>query len=314
MKIFDINVDEHKISNDKISINIKNVENDSISEMKCFRNLETIIFLEAKKINLIKISKTFFFNLPNLHHVDLRDNKLLKISENFQELKNLRSLKIDDNQISIIPNFLGNLDKLEIFTFSNNRIKNLPTSLQYLQKLKVLKFANNQISVIPIEFGLLKSLECLYMDANHFTEIPTTICYLKHLSELCFEWLEFLDPPFGKIIKDSMGRTIISIIRNSLQDMIKQNILYCDFLNFIQKNSNTCNVSSTSQLNCDNKNESKLLQKGQETNDKNVVSKDIVSNSTSLNIQGNQKKFMKIFYAIENNYYGVIKVSIQDFL
>jgi Leucine-rich repeat (LRR) protein len=308
MKFIDINVDEHKISNDKISINIKNIDNESLSEIKCFRNLETIIFLEAKKIHLLKISKTFFFNMPNLHHVDLRDNKLLKISENFQDLKNLRSLKIDENQISILPNFLGNLDKLEILTFSNNRIKNLPTSLQYLQKLKVLKFTNNQISVIPIEFGLLKSLECLYMDANHFTEIPTTLCYLKHLSELCFEWLEFLDPPFGKIIKDSMGRTIISIIRNSLQDMIKQNILYCDFLNFIQKNSNTSHINYSKSLNSgvDNRLESKNQNKEQNISDKNEMSKEIVSKSSSLNI--NHKKFLKIFYAIENNYYGVIKV------
>ena len=64
------------------------------------------------------------------------------------------------------------------------------------------------------------------MDGNYFMAIPTTICYLKRLSELSFDWLEFADPPYYRIIKDSVGKTIICIIVKNLEIMQKQSILY----------------------------------------------------------------------------------------
>ena len=65
--------------------------------------------------------------------------------------------------------------------------------------------------------------------------IPTTICYLKRLSELSFDWLEFVEPPYYRIIKDSVGKTIICIIIRCLEGMLKQSILYCDFKTFLDK-------------------------------------------------------------------------------
>ena len=191
------------------------------------------------------------------------------------------------------------------------------------------------IQAIPIEFGLLKSIECLHIDANYFTEIPTTFCYLKHLSDLAFEWLEFLDPPFQKNIKENIGKTIISLIRNSLQEMVKQNILFCDFSTFIEKNSNNTSRKDLDKINNENTNNinnnmdslnssdfnenkrinSKALNTNEnidmEKNLKKVNSyKDRVNNSITK--EGNlltlsNIKNTKFFYAIDNNYYGVIK-------
>lgn len=277
-KVFDVNIEEYKLSDsDKIIINLKNLNYDNLTEIKCFKGFEEVIALEAKKINLIKVRKTIFLNLANLQILDLRENKLMRIPKNIQLLKKLKHLKLDDNQITYLPNFIGNLEKLEQLTISNNKLTSIPTSIQYLTKLKKLKLSNNQITSLPIEFGLLKSLECLYIDANHFTEIPTTLCYLKHLSELSFEWLEFIDPPFQKILKDNLGRTMITLIKNSLQELIKQGVLYCDYHIFVQKNSN----SNTKR---------ELEQEEQ------------------IDAEIQNKKMLKIFYAMEHNYYGVVNV------
>jgi Leucine-rich repeat (LRR) protein len=245
-KIIDINVEEYKTSLDKISIHIKNLEiENTITIIKCFKNLEDVNCLEAKRINLVKIQKSVFLNLTNLQTLDLRDNRLDKLSKNFIVLKNLKILKLDDNCLSYFPCFLTKLENLEYLSLSMNNITSIPSTIQYLQKLKTLKLSNNKLTIIPIEFGLLKSLESLFIDANHFTEIPTTLCYLKHLSELSFEWLEFVEPQFNRLIKDNIGKTIISLIRNSLQEMIKQNQLYCDFNTFIEKNSNHNEIIDT---------------------------------------------------------------------
>jgi hypothetical protein len=88
---------------------------------------------------------------------------------------------------------------------------------------------------MPIEFGQLNSLNILYMDCNYFTKIPTTLCYLKKLKELCFDWLEFVYPPYYKNIKDSIGKTIINIIQKALENMLKKGILYCEFKTFVEE-------------------------------------------------------------------------------
>lgn len=314
-KVIDVNVEEFKQSAEKITINLKNINPDHYSVIKCFKNYEEINTLEAKKINLLKIQKTIFLNLSNLHTLDLRENKLLKISKNFVLLKNLKILRLDDNLISFLPSFISNFEKLDTLTISNNKITYLPTSLQYMQKLKSFKFSRNQIGTIPIEIGLLKSLECLHMDANHFTEIPTTLCYLKHLSELSFEWLEFLDPPFQKLNKDNLGKTVITLIRTSLQEMIKQNILYCDYFTFMDKNSNPKPDSNNNRVNTTYENEYSEEGKckyesitNEDISERCLIGaeKEIPANNYS------NKNFSKIFYAIENNYLGVIKCLISN--
>ena len=234
----DLNLEDFKVSNEKIQATVKHSDNDSFTIIKCFRNSESITVLEAHKINLLKINKTSFLNLPNLMLIDLRDNKLQKISKHFTYFKNLNKLLLDDNHITYIPSYIDQLDKLEELSIVKNKLTNIPSSIQNLTKLKSLKISNNQITTLPIEIGLLKSLEVFHFDANYFTYIPTTCCYLKHLNEISFDWLEFLDPPFQKLIKENIGKTIITLIRSSLQELIRDNCLFCDFITFVEKNSN----------------------------------------------------------------------------
>jgi hypothetical protein len=146
---------------------------------------------------------------------------------------------------------------------------------------------------------------------------------MKHLSELSFEWLEFIDPPFQKLIKENIGKTIISLIRNSLQEMIKHNYLYCDLATFIKRNSNN---TSNKETNTKIESFCHSIEEGNKIADYTTVA--IVNNLENVfslgdekvnvnevnNTQNNQfhKKMMKIFYAIENNYFGVIKGLITS--
>ena len=323
--MIDINVEENKSVLEKIIINSKtvNIQN-QFSTIKCYQSLPTITTLETRGVNVIKIHKTIYLNLPNLVHIDLRDNKLIKISKNFKLFKNLISLKLDNNSITFIPSFISEFSKLEVLTISNNNLTTIPASIQYLTSLKIFKFSNNQITKLPIEFGQLKSLECLHLDGNYYTEIPTTLCYLRHLNEISFEWLEFLEPPFYKTLKEAMGKTCISIIRNSLQEMIKSSILYCDFNTFVEKISsnkkkdnvtkvnpkNTSTSSNNANTTTDNKENLATL-----PNKSNIFNHPINNNTSNnnhpVNVSTNNSKYLKIFTAIENNYYGVIKALLE---
>ncbi len=310
--MIDINIEENKSVLEKIIINSKtiNVQN-QFSTIKCYQSLPAITTLETRGVNVIKIHKTIYLNLPNLIHIDLRDNKLIKISKNFKLFKNLTTLKLDNNSISFIPSFISEFSKLEVLTISNNSLTAIPASIQYLTSLKVFKFSNNKITKLPIEFGQLKSLECLHLDGNYYTEIPTTLCYLRHLTEISFEWLEFLDPPFYKTLKEAMGKTCIGIIRNSLQEMIKSSILYCDFNTFVDKISSNKKKDPppTQDNNSNPEKESFNTNLPTLPNKSNIIlnnpnSPVVVSSTTN-------SRFLKIFTAIENNYYGVVKALLE---
>ena len=307
--MIDINVDESATSIEKITItsrslssiyNNKHFNYNDYSTIKCYKNLPSITTLEAKSINVIKIHKTIFFNLSNLINIDLHNNKLLKISKNFKLFKNLKSLKLDSNQISFIPSFIGELTKLEVFTISFN----IPTSIKNLIYLKNFNFSNNKVDHLPIELGQLESLQILHMDGNYFTYIPTTLCYLKRLNELSFDWLEFVDPPYYRVIKESIGKAIICIIIKCLDAMLKQSLLYCDFKTFVEKISPKKNIEDMDDEKTLKMNNSEIR------SEKNIFKKNSDENTPIQSFKINNEinsKYNKIFQAIENNYYGVIK-------
>ena len=322
--MFDINVDESATSVEKITISSRNLSNmynnnknkhinyNDFSTIKCYKNLPSITTLEAKSINIIKVHKTIFLNLANLINIDLHHNKLLKISKNFKLFKNLKTLKLDSNQISFIPSFIGDLINLEVFTISSNLITYIPTSIKNLINLKTLSFSNNKVERLPIELGQLESLQILHMDGNYFTSIPTTLCYLKKLNELSFDWLEFVDPPYYRIIKDSVGKAIICIIIKCLDTMLKQSLLYCDFNTFVEKISPKKNMDEIDDEKTIKMNKSEIKDdKGNNIfnirSDENTPIASIKNNNVEYN-----SKYNKIFQAIENNYYGVIKSLLES--
>ena len=323
--MIDINVDECVTSVEKIVINSKsfshtfNINNCSIldyiltySSIKCYKSLPSITSLEAKGRNIIKIHKTIYLNLLNLINIDLSDNKLLKISKNFRLFKNLKSLKLDNNQISFIPSFIGELNQLELFSISKNYLTIIPTSIQNLTKLKSFYFSYNKIDNMPIEFGQLNSLNILYMDCNYYTQIPTTLCYLKKLKELSFDWLEFVSPPYNKNIKDSIGKNIIIFIQKALENMLKKGILYCDFKTFIEeislkKENENNNNNMQTEINDSVMNSSGInngLKNSQFGGQSSMTLKSNYNNT-------NSNKFLKIFNAIENGYFGVVKSMLE---
>ena len=323
--MIDINLDECTTSVDKIILNPKffnhafkshynQDDNTSYATIKCYKSLPSVTLLEIKGKNIIKIHKTIFLNLINLTSIDLSDNKLLKISKNFKLFPNLKILKLNNNQITFIPSFIGELNKLEHLSLYKNFISAIPTSIQDLTNLKYFDISSNKIENIPIEFGLLNSLNVLYIDCNYFTQIPTTLCYLKKLNELSFDWLEFINPPYYKNIKDSIGKIIITFILKTLQNILKKGILYCDFQNFIKEMSIKKSNEESNEKNNSNNNEpyDSLLNRSGINNE--LKSSQFCGSSITIKSNNNyisNNKFLKIFSAIEGGYYGVIKSMLE---
>ena len=321
--MIDINLDECTTAVDKIILNTKLfnpsfktlLASDFImtySSIQCYKSLPSITYLEIKGKNIIKIHKTIFLNLLNLISIDLSDNHLLKISKNFKLLKQLKTLKLNNNRISFIPTFIGELNQLECLSLSQNLINVIPTSIQELSKLKYLYLSSNKIENIPIELGFLYSLNVLHIDCNYFTQIPTTLCNLNQLNDLCFDWLEFVNPPYYKNIKDSIGKIIITFIIKIFQKMLKKGILYCDFQKFISEISIKKSETDVNKKNINFEMYDSLLNRSGINNE--LKNSQFCGSSITIKSGNNNNinnKFLKIFNAIEGGYYGVIKSFLE---
>ena len=321
--MIDINLDECTTAVDKIILNTKLFNPSfktlltsdfimSYSSIQCYKSLPSITYLEIKGKNIIKIHKTIFLNLLNLISIDLSDNHLLKISKNFKLLKQLKTLKLNNNRISFIPTFIGELNQLECLSLSQNLINVIPTSIQELSKLKYLYLSSNKIENIPIELGFLYSLNVLHIDCNYFTQIPTTLCNLNQLNDLCFDWLEFVNPPYYKNIKDSIGKIIITFIIKIFQKMLKKGILYCDFQKFINEISIKKSETDINKNNINFEMYDSLLNRSGINNE--LKNSQFCGSSITIKSGNNNNinnKFLKIFNAIEGGYYGVIKSFLE---
>ena len=264
----------------KFFLNEKEEENNSYCELNCQEELPKIKTLIINNKNIIQINLKVYTYLINLQSLDLSHNNISTISKKIIGLQNLKILNFSDNFISYIPPFLKELKYLSELNLSKNSIELIPTSIQFFPSLKILNISQNLIEKLPMELGLINKLENLSIDRNDFTEIPTTFCYLQNLKALTLEWFEFLDPELPKNQKD---KEVLQTLKKFLENKLMNSIMSIDFHTFIIKMS-------------------KNIQKYMEEEKNNEESK---SNEFNFNLKD-------VFYALNNNYFGVIKSFVND--
>ncbi|CAH1783914.1 unnamed protein product [Owenia fusiformis] len=158
----------------------------------------------------------------NLETIDLSDNELTSLPQEFGDLPNVRSVNLMQNSFCKFPReplYLKQLTvlnlkrqaisssyasmgadtipkltdlpsdttwpvSLEELTLSENAIHELPKSLATLQKLRILDVRSNKLREFPIHICGLKSLTSLILSSNKIEEIPEEIGQLTNLKML----------------------------------------------------------------------------------------------------------------------------------
>lgn len=116
------------------------------------------------RLNL-KESIFFFMDIVGLttpEYLNLSGLGLVELPDEIWELKNLKILKLNDNNLTGISNKIGKLRNLVILNLSNNKLTSLPNEIGYLKYLEELDVSNNQISILPEEMENLINLR------NHY--------------------------------------------------------------------------------------------------------------------------------------------------
>ncbi|KAL3629612.1 hypothetical protein CASFOL_026834 [Castilleja foliolosa] len=169
------NTDKSLVFRFLIEMGLNSPENGSLlcsrEGVSCDENGENIVKLELSGLGLSgAIPDNTIGKLVKLESLDLSNNKITALPNDFGGLGSLKFLNLSYNQITgIIPSSIGNFAHLRRLDFSFNNFHGcIPEAISSLTKLQVLSLSNNRLdSIIPL--GLLKCRSLVSIDLSSNT-------------------------------------------------------------------------------------------------------------------------------------------------
>ncbi|WP_368029141.1 leucine-rich repeat-containing protein kinase family protein [Arcobacter sp. s6] len=156
------------------------------------------------------------FSLENsLEVLDLTDNNLSSLPDDFHRFTKLKRLFLSNNQFNHVPKVLAKFPNLSMIGIRNNHIKifeenslplstrwliltdnnlqTLPNSIGDLALLQKFMISGNQLTSLPDSISKCRNLELLRISANKLSSFPNILLSLPKLS-----WLAYSGNPFCK--------------------------------------------------------------------------------------------------------------------
>ncbi|MBT9311271.1 leucine-rich repeat-containing protein kinase family protein [Leptothoe kymatousa] len=173
-------------------------------------DLETSIGEPRLKLadNLTEFPLEILEQAESLEILDLSNNQLKTLPDEFARLKKLRIAFFNNNQFEEFPEVLAKCPNLSMVSFkgnrlhtiretalspnirwlilTNNQLTQLPKSIGTLTKLQKCMLAGNQLSALPGEMANCKSIELLRLAANRFESLPDWLFTLPRLTWLAY--------------------------------------------------------------------------------------------------------------------------------
>lgn len=184
--------------------------------------------------NLIEFPKEIFSLCDTLEVLDLSQNCLSGLPEDFGKLSKLKIAFFSDNLFKEVPKVLYDCKNLSMIGFksnhieivpenalppstrwlilTNNKIKKLPASIGECLPLQKVALAGNLLTDLPAEMANCKNLELLRISANQFKDLPGFLLRLPKLSWLAFSGNPFSHMPEGLHKLESVDWTEFEVL------------------------------------------------------------------------------------------------------
>ncbi|GAB4184351.1 MAG: leucine-rich repeat-containing protein kinase family protein [Coleofasciculaceae cyanobacterium] len=172
---------------------------------------------ESKRLKLscglTQFPAEIFDLADSLEILDLSNNHLTALPDEFEQLKHLKIVFFTNNDFEEIPEVLSQCPNLKMVSFksnqlatvgehalppsirwlilTNNKIEKLPASLGSMSHLQKLMLAGNKLQSLPEEMASCLNLELIRLSANQLQELPSWLFTLPRLS-----WLAYASNPF----------------------------------------------------------------------------------------------------------------------
>ncbi|NER00100.1 MAG: serine/threonine-protein kinase [Cyanothece sp. SIO2G6] len=153
----------------------------------------------------------------SLEFLNLSDNHLSQLPDEFCQLKQLRIAFFNNNQFEEFPEVLAQCPNLSMISFKGNRLQTvadaalaptirwlilthnqlevLPASIGKLERLQKLMLAGNRLRSLPPELAHCGNLELVRLAANQLEVFPDFLLKLPRLS-----WIAFAGNPFCRTV------------------------------------------------------------------------------------------------------------------
>ncbi len=129
------------------------------------------------------VNQLYFFT--NLEDLDLTGTNLDNTNFAFiKDLRTLKSLTLNDCNLSRFPLTILDLPKLETLNIWNNKISNIPEGLYQMTSLKHLTIGNNDLAYLSPKISNLLNLESFESSATNIRVYPKEMLKLKKLKEI----------------------------------------------------------------------------------------------------------------------------------
>ncbi|ESA34393.1 serine threonine protein kinase [Leptolyngbya sp. Heron Island J] len=144
----------------------------------------------------------------SLEILDLSNNCLSSLPQEFSQLKKLRVAFFNNNQFEEFPEVLAACPNLSMISFKGNKLKSisedalspnirwliltnnqlttLPSSIGKLSQLQKCMLAGNQLQSLPDELANCKKLELIRLAANQLQTLPAWLFNLPRLTWLAY--------------------------------------------------------------------------------------------------------------------------------
>ena len=127
--------------------------------------------------------KELYTLTDTLEVLDLTDNNLSVLPDDFDRFKKLKRLFLSNNQFNHVPKVLAKLPNLSMIGMRNNKIKifeenSLPLSTRWLI------LTDNELEFLPQFIGDLKLLQKFMLSGNRLKSLPDTISNCTNLELL----------------------------------------------------------------------------------------------------------------------------------
>ena len=130
--------------------------------------------------NLENFPREIFDLSDTLELLDLSDNRLTELPDDFGRFKKLRILFLSNNAFTEIPQVLSECPELTMIGFKSNRITLWPEDAMPA-KVRWLILTDNRIEKLPDSIGKLKHLQKLMLAGNQISTLPDTMSHCKNL-------------------------------------------------------------------------------------------------------------------------------------
>jgi Leucine-rich repeat (LRR) protein len=125
-----------------------------------------------------------FSRLTAMHTLDLSNNKLESLPDDFGELASLVDLNLSHNRLRWLPESIGELPEIQRANLSRNQLVQIPDEIGRLSGLIDLDISWNDLTYMPEATGGWVALESLHICNNHLANLPSSCGKWTSLQEL----------------------------------------------------------------------------------------------------------------------------------